>query len=94
MARNTPAPSEETVTTDETGVFDETLNGSTETIEETQEVTELKDGKVNPFDTGVTYADFLTALGKEKVSDYCKDFLTADQIEWLENDLKIYQNQK
>lgn len=47
--------------------------------------------KVNPFDAGVSYLDFMEALGKSTVKDYCKDLLTQEQIEWLENDLEIYK---
>lgn len=45
--------------------------------------------KVNPFDEGVTYAEFLKAIPKgTKVEDYCKDFLTKEQIEFLKEDLE------
>jgi hypothetical protein len=45
---------------------------------------------VNPFDNGVTYVQFLEAKGTVSVAEYCKGKLTADQIEWLENDLKHF----
>lgn len=47
--------------------------------------------KINPFDAGVNYADFMEALGKSTVKEYCKDLLTDEQIEWLEKDLEIYK---
>ena len=47
---------------------------------------------INPFEKGVSYPDFLKAVGDNSVSDYCKNKLTAEQIEWLENDLKFYKN--
>jgi len=51
-----------------------------------------KEDKINPFDAGVTYPEFLAAIPKDKtVKEYCKDILTEDQIEWLENDLKNYK---
>ena len=47
---------------------------------------------VNPFDNGVTYADFLAAIPKDKtVEEFCKDELTVEQIEWLVEDLKHYK---
>lgn len=47
---------------------------------------------VNPFDTGVTYKDFCDAKGSKSVKEYCEGKLTAEQIEWLENDLKFYKH--
>ena len=47
---------------------------------------------VNPFDEGVSYADFKEALGKKTVADYCKGKLNEDQISWLENELSILKN--
>ena len=48
---------------------------------------------VNPFQAGISYEEFLNAIPKGvKVSEYGKDKLTPDQIEWLENDLTHYQN--
>ena len=53
---------------------------------------DLTEKKINPFDAGVTYPEFLSAIPKDKtVKEYCKDILTEDQIEWLENDLKNYK---
>jgi len=47
---------------------------------------------LNPFDAGVTYAEFQKALGKKTVAEYCKSHLTKDQIDWLENELSILNN--
>lgn len=48
---------------------------------------------LNPFDKGVSYADFIASLPKDAVlSKYCKDHLTAEQIEWLEVELEHYNN--
>jgi hypothetical protein len=44
---------------------------------------------VNPFEVGVNYNDFLKAVGKKNISSYCKDKLTKEQIQWLENDIKL-----
>ena len=54
------------------------------------EIQEVSD-KVNPFDTGVNYADFIEALDGDKVEDYLKDICTPEQIEWLIEDLNIYK---
>lgn len=54
------------------------------------EIVEKKDF-VNPFEEGVTYPQFLEAVGKKSVADYCKGKLEKDQIEWLEKDLEIYK---
>ena len=48
---------------------------------------------LNPFDEGVSYADFKEALGKKSIADYCKGKLTEDQITWLENELSILKNE-
>ena len=44
---------------------------------------------LNPFVEGVTYADFLEALGKKTIAEYCKGKLTEEEISWLENELSI-----
>ena len=48
---------------------------------------------LNPFDAGVTYADFKKALGKKSVAEYCKGKLTQDQIDWLEIELSILKTE-
>jgi hypothetical protein len=49
---------------------------------------------VNPFEVGVNYEHFLTALGAKTIKTYCKGKLTNEQIEWLINDLKHYKLNK
>ena len=44
---------------------------------------------LNPFDKGVTYDDFKKAIGNKSIADYCKGKLTKEQIQWLENDIKL-----
>jgi len=44
---------------------------------------------LNPFKSGVTYTQFLKAVDKKTISEYCKNKLTNEQIEWLENDIKL-----
>jgi len=48
---------------------------------------------LNPFDVGVTYADFQKALGKKSVAEYCKGKLEDEQIAWLEKELSILKTQ-
>lgn len=62
-------------------------------INETKAVIATKVGFLNPFDEGVSYADFKEALGKKSIADYCKGKLTEDQITWLENELSILKNE-
>lgn len=52
-----------------------------------EEVKEVK--FLNPFDAGVTYAEFQKALGKKSVAEYCKGKLSDEQIEFLEKELLI-----
>lgn len=52
-----------------------------------------EDKKVNPFNEGTTYPEFLKAIPKgTKVADYCKDFLSKEEIVWLETELEHYNN--
>lgn len=44
---------------------------------------------LNPFTEGVNYEDFLKEVGKKSVAEYCKGNLTKEEIEWLENDIKL-----
>lgn len=44
---------------------------------------------LNPFDKGVTYAQFQKAIGKKSVAEYCKGKLSDEQIIWLENELSL-----
>jgi len=46
---------------------------------------------VNPLLEGVNYIQFLEAVGKDTVKEYCKGHLTDEQIDCLENDLKHFK---
>ena len=47
---------------------------------------------VNPFEAGVTYADFLKALPKGKTaSEYLKGVCDESQLAWLETELELYK---
>ena len=48
---------------------------------------------LNPFEVGVTYAEFQKALGKKSVAEYCKGKLNEDQIEFLEKELSILKTE-
>ena len=50
----------------------------------------------NPFEKGVTYLDFIEELEKSKktLSEYCKDKLTKDEIEYLKIEIEIFKNNK
>ena len=56
-----------------------------------EEVKEVK--FLNPFNEGVTYAEFKKALGKKTVAEYCKGKLTDEEISWLENELSILKTE-
>ena len=49
---------------------------------------DIKAGFLNPFKAGVTYEVFLKAVGQKSITAYCKNNLTKEQIQWLENDIK------
>jgi len=51
----------------------------------------IKKEFVNPFDENVDYKAFLSAAGSD-IKGYCKGNLTDEQIEWLLEDLKHYNN--
>jgi len=50
-----------------------------------------KEEFVNPFTEGVNYAEFMQAVGKKTVEEYCKGKLTEEQLKWLLNDLKHFK---
>ncbi len=56
-----------------------------------EEVKEVK--FLNPFDAGVTYAEFQKALGKKSVAEYCKGKLSDEQIAFLETELSILKTE-
>ena len=48
---------------------------------------------LNPFETGVTYSDFLKELGKKDLKMYLKKFnFNKEEIEFLKNELETYKN--
>ena len=59
------------------------------------ESTDKPTKKVNPLEAGVSYAEFVKALGTKSVSEYCKGMLTAYEIEWIKTEIENYKhNQK
>jgi len=46
---------------------------------------------INPFEDGVSYVEFLEAVGKKTVEEYCKGKLEQSQIDWLIEDLKHFK---
>lgn len=53
------------------------------------------DAVVNPFDSGVTYAQFVKALPEGmKPSEYLKDVCSEEQLNWLEIELKHFKEKK
>ena len=64
---------------------------------QTAEITEdqpkqTNENFVNPFIPGVTYSDFVKALGSKSIAEYCKGELTDSEIEWLEIEITNYKN--
>ena len=49
---------------------------------------------LNPFEVGVTYAEFQKALGKKSVAEYCKGKLSDDEIAFLETELSILKTEQ
>jgi hypothetical protein len=47
---------------------------------------------VNPFQKGVTYADFVKALGDKTVAEYAGAYLTIQEVSWLEREIEHYKN--
>lgn len=53
---------------------------------------QIAEGFVNPFSEGVNYKHFTDAIPEGmSVEDYCKGNLTAEQIDFLVEDLKHYK---
>lgn len=46
---------------------------------------------VNPFNQGVTYKEFLSALGSNSVAEYLAKDCTKEQINFIENELVAYK---
>lgn len=49
---------------------------------------------VNPFKLGVTYNQFVEALGDKSIHDYCGAHLSIEQINWLEIELEHHTKNK
>lgn len=49
---------------------------------------------VNPFKPGVSYKDFVEAMGDKTVAEYCGAHLGIEQIAWLETELEHIKNKK
>lgn len=60
------------------------------------EVKEKKESKfLNPFDSGVSYADFLASIPKGKsIEEHCKGILTQEEIEFLNTEIELIKNNK
>ena len=54
-----------------------------------------KDGFLNPFTDGVTYADFVDAIPSGKtVAEYCSGKLTKDEINWVSEEVEHFKKNK
>ena len=58
------------------------------------EVKQKKVVFVNPYAKGVSYEDFVKALGNKTVSEYCKGKLSKSEIEWISKEIEIYKENK
>jgi hypothetical protein len=57
--------------------------------------TVVSESVVNPFDKGVSYADFLKALPEGmELSEYLKGVCSDEQIEWLKTEIEHFKNKK
>lgn len=57
-------------------------------------VNEVNNSFVDPFEKGVTYSDFVSALGEKTVSEYLSATHTKEQIEWIETEINNFKNNK
>lgn len=55
-------------------------------------VNEVNIGFVDPFETGVTYENFIQALGEKSVKDYLSATHTEEQINWIEEEINHFKN--
>ena len=53
---------------------------------------EIKAGFLNPLGDRTTLAEFIEAVGKKTVSEYCKGHLTEDEIKALEIEINHLNN--
>lgn len=53
-----------------------------------------KEEFLNPFATGVSYADFLKAVGTQTIALYCKGKLTDEEIAFIEKEISLIKKDK
>lgn len=55
---------------------------------------EIKEGFLNPFNEGTSYAEFLKEVNssKKELEDYCKGKLSDEQITWLKTEIEHFEN--
>lgn len=64
--------------------------------EGTKKTTKAKVNKLhlNPFNKGVTYQQFLKAIGNKSIATVLKDTCSADEIAWIESEVEQLKNDK
>jgi len=45
---------------------------------------------LNPFEAGVSYADFILSLGDKNIDKELSGICTTEQITWLKKELEIF----
>lgn len=50
---------------------------------------EEKKDCTNPFNEGVSYAEFLEAIGKKTIDDALKGICTAEEIEFVKKEVEL-----
>lgn len=53
-----------------------------------------KETFLNPFTPGVSYAEFLKAIGTQTVALYCKGKLTDEEISFIEKEVSLIKKDK
>jgi len=55
---------------------------------------ETKKSFLNPFETGVSYKDFLKEVkdSKKSIAEYCKGKLKDEEISWIEIEIANFEN--
>lgn len=48
---------------------------------------------LNPFEKGVTYAQFLESIGEKSIDEALKDICTEEQIEFVKKEVSILKKQ-
>lgn len=57
-----------------------------------RKASEIKAGFLNPLGDRTTLAEFIEAMGKKSVAEYCKGHLTEDEIKSLEVEINHLNN--